>query len=80
VVWQPPQLIVIRQFPRTIDGVRYQLTGLMGPRDYAITGERLPASLVVERWTTAMPPPAALAILATVGLNGDGTLSDEQGP
>jgi hypothetical protein len=27
-----------------------------------------------------MPPPAALAILATVGLNGDGTLPDEQGP
>jgi hypothetical protein len=49
VVWQPPQLIVIRRFPRAIDGVRYELKGLMGPQDYAVTGERLPGSSAVER-------------------------------
>jgi hypothetical protein len=79
VVWQPPQLIVIRQFPKTIDGARYQLTGLMGPNDYAVTGERLPASLVVERWTTPTPPPTTQPILTAVGLNGDGTLPGEGG-
>ncbi len=77
VVWQPPQLIVIRRFPRAIDGVRYELKGLMGPQDYAVTGERLPSSSAVERWSTASPPPAAQALLAAVGLRGDGTLSDE---
>jgi hypothetical protein len=80
VVWQPPHLIVIRRFPKTVDGARYQLTGLMGPQDYAVTGERLPASLVVERWTTATPPPTTQTILTAVGLNGDGTLPGEQGP
>jgi hypothetical protein len=79
VMWQPPQLIVIRQFPKTIDGARYQLTGLMGPNDYAVTGERLPASLVVERWTTPTPPPTTQPILTAAGLNGDGTLPGERG-
>jgi hypothetical protein len=46
----------------------------MGPNDYAVTGERLPASLVVERWTTPTPPPTTQPILTAAGLNGDGTI------
>ena len=79
VVWQPPQLVVIRRFRTTIDAARYALTGLMGPHEYAVTGERLPASLVVQRWRSA-PPPAAQAMLTAVGLEGDATLAAAQHP
>jgi hypothetical protein len=78
VVWQPPQLVVIRRFAKTIDAARYHLTGLMGPHDYAVTRESLPASLVVERWRSASPPPTVQAMLAAVGLEGDGRLPGEQ--
>ena len=74
VVWEPPQLVVIRRFHTTVDAARYELTGLMRPHDYVVTGERLPASLVVERWRSASPPPTAQAMLTAVGLDGDGTL------
>jgi hypothetical protein len=74
VVWQPPQLVVIRRFAKTVDAARYHLTGLMGPHDFAVTREPLPASLVVERWRSASPPPAAQAMLTAVGLDGDGRL------
>jgi hypothetical protein len=72
VVWQPPHLVVIRRFARAIDGARYQLTGLMGPHDYAVTGERPPGSLIVERWSSVLPPPAVQTILIGVGLAADG--------
>jgi hypothetical protein len=74
VVWQPPQLIVVRRFAKAIDGARYQLTGIMGPHDYAVTGERPPGSLIVERWSSASPPPAVQTILTAVGLSADGVL------
>jgi hypothetical protein len=74
VVWQAPHLVVIRRFARAVDGVRYQFTGLMGPHDYAVTGERPAGSLIVERWSSASPPPAVHAILTAVGLNADGVL------
>jgi hypothetical protein len=74
VVWQPPQLIVVRRFAKAIDGARYQLTGIMGPHDYAVTGERPPGSLIVERWSSASPPPAVQTIFTAVGLSADGVL------
>jgi hypothetical protein len=46
VVWQPPDLVVIRRFAKAIDGARYQLTGILGPHDYAVTCERPPGSLI----------------------------------
>jgi hypothetical protein len=73
IAWQPPHLVVIRRFPRTVDAAHYKLTGLMGPHDYAVTREPLPGALVVERWRSASPPPTAQAILTALGLAGDGT-------
>jgi hypothetical protein len=78
VVWEPPRLVVIRRFGRTVDAARYNLTGLMGPQHYAVTGERLPASMVVERWTSASPPPTAQAMLTAVGLDGEGSMPGAQ--
>jgi hypothetical protein len=78
VVWQPPQLVVIRRFRKTVDAARYNLTGLMGPHDYAVTREPLPAALVVERWRSASLPPTAQAMLMAVGLDGDGRLEADR--
>jgi hypothetical protein len=72
VVWRPPHLVIIRRFAKAIDGTRYQLTGLMGPQDYAVTGEQLPGSQMVERWSSASPPPAVQTLLTAVGLTADG--------
>jgi hypothetical protein len=74
VVWQPPDLVVIRRFAKAIDGARYQLTGILGPHDYAVTCERPPGSLIVERWPSVSPPPVVQTILTAVGLNSDGVL------
>lgn len=51
----------------------------MGPHEYAVTGEQLPAALVVERWRSASLPPIAQAMLTAVGLDSDATLAAAPG-
>jgi hypothetical protein len=60
-------------------GVPSSAHRLDGPHEYAVTGERLPASLVVERWRSASPGPTAEGMLTAVVLDGDVTLAAPPG-